>query len=682
LLKTARATRGQSSGGAGCARGDACRDPTTSADGGRVAGRLDAVLKRTRTAAPADRSERSSRWNIIVVPAVAAALLLLAFDQGAYETTSWAAAGVVVWWLAVVGVAIAQWPLQRVGPAALPVTLLAAFAGFAAVSIMWAPSVERAVIEFNRTSLYAGVALLVATGVATSARPRVANGILIGVVGVAATALATRFFPQVIDTRQSFVALPVGAVRLNYPIGYWNGLAILVALGVPFLLRATLYARALWLRAAALAAAPALSVVIFLTSSRTGVIAAAVGALAFVLLERRRVAAVTALAVAAGGAVVALNQVAGREAVVDGVGATGGDGRAAAIIVMLACAGVATAYALAVAGAGRFLRPPTPLHERLTAAAVSVAVAAVVAVSDPVARFEAFRSVADVGESGNFVRSHLLSSGGNGRWQLWTGAIEQFRANPIAGGGAGSFQSWWDQHRDYPLFVRDAHSLYAETLAELGLVGAALLCGALGTAVVLALRRRQRETAADAGVTAASAAALVAFLLAAGVDWMWELPAVTVVGMAALGVAVGARPSARSARSTARPVRLLVALAGAVLALLQLPLLLGERAREASRTAARDGDVARAHEQAELARDVAPWAASSYLQLALLAEARRDYAAARAYLNEAIARDPRAWTLWLVSARIETKAGRVVAARASLARARELNPIGVRGLQR
>ena len=63
----------------------------------------------------------------------------------------------------------------------------------------------------------------------------------------------------------------------------------------------------------------------------------------------------------------------------------------------------------------------------------------------------------------------------------------------------------------------DAHSLYLETLAELGLVGLALLVLALAPPLVAGFR----------GVEAAATGGYVAFLIHAGLDWDWELPAVT-----------------------------------------------------------------------------------------------------------------------------------------------------------
>ena len=67
----------------------------------------------------------------------------------------------------------------------------------------------------------------------------------------------------------------------------------------------------------------------------------------------------------------------------------------------------------------------------------------------------------------------------------------------------------------------DAHSLYLETLAELGLVGLGLLVLVLAPPLAGAFR----------GASAAAAGGYVAFLVHAGVDWDWEMPAVTIAGL-------------------------------------------------------------------------------------------------------------------------------------------------------
>ena len=77
----------------------------------------------------------------------------------------------------------------------------------------------------------------------------------------------------------------------------------------------------------------------------------------------------------------------------------------------------------------------------------------------------------------------------------------------------------------------DAHSLYAETAAELGLLGLAALAAFLA-GLVLAGGAAVRVARAEA---AGPIAVLVAWALHVGIDWLWEVPAVTLVAIACAG---------------------------------------------------------------------------------------------------------------------------------------------------
>src|SRR5439155_18898381 len=94
--------------------------------------------------------------------------------------------------------------------------------------------------------------------------------------------------------------------------------------------------------------------------------------------------------------------------------------------------------------------------------------------------------------SGDASGTHLLSGSGSGRWQFWQAAFGEFRSAPLHGGGAGSYEAWWDRHGSFSYAVKDAHSLYLETLGELGLVGFVLLVGALAVAVAVGAQRLLR----------------------------------------------------------------------------------------------------------------------------------------------------------------------------------------------
>ena len=132
--------------------------------------------------------------------------------------------------------------------------------------------------------------------------------------------------------------------------------------------------------------------------------------------------------------------------------------------------------------------------------------------------------------------------------------------------GAGTFDRYWLHYRPVSSFARDAHSLYVETLAELGPLGLALVVLALAVPL-LALRRRGDPLLAAAG------AGFVAFVVHAGVDWDWELPSVTLAGLACgAALLAGSRreTAARGIGPGARLLLLAVASALVVVAIVRL----------------------------------------------------------------------------------------------------------------
>ena len=134
---------------------------------------------------------------------------------------------------------------------------------------------------------------------------------------------------------------------------------------------------------------------------------------------------------------------------------------------------------------------------------------------------------------------HLASTSGNGRWQFWGAAVDEFETRPLVGRGAGSYEAWWAEHGTVSYFTRRAHSFYLQTLGELGVLGGLLLLALLGAATA-AVVRALRRTRGDERITVAALAAVCAgFGFAAAIDWMWELTVVSVLAMAALALVAG-----------------------------------------------------------------------------------------------------------------------------------------------
>ena len=136
-----------------------------------------------------------------------------------------------------------------------------------------------------RAVCYAGVfALVVAASPARSARSWLA-GLAIGLVALSVVALGSRMVPSLFPGRTCAADLAATRGRLSYPLGYWNALGALLALGAVLLVALAGLARTVAGRTLATAAVPLPAFAVFLTSSRGGAVAGAVGFVVLLLLS-------------------------------------------------------------------------------------------------------------------------------------------------------------------------------------------------------------------------------------------------------------------------------------------------------------------------------------------------------------------------------------------------------------
>jgi O-antigen ligase len=239
------------------------------------------------------------------------------------------------------------------------------------------------------------------------------------------------------------------------------------------------------------------------------------------------------------------------------------------------------------------------------------------------------------------LNAHLFRLAGTGRAQLWHVAWRDARAHPWLGSGPGTYEQEWDRHRSLSINARDAHNLYLEQLAEVGPFGLALLVIALATPLALAVRAR------GAPFAGAALAAYVAFLFHAGIDWDWEIPAVTLSALLC-GIALLAYGRQEEEQRAFAPfVRPAAIAAAAALGALAFVGLVGNLALASSRHAAGHKDWSKSAAQARRASDWAPWSSDAADLLGQAQLQQGQTAAAAASFRRAIAKDPRNWQLWL-----------------------------------
>jgi tetratricopeptide (TPR) repeat protein len=280
--------------------------------------------------------------------------------------------------------------------------------------------------------------------------------------------------------------------------------------------------------------------------------------------------------------------------------------------------------------------------------------------------YEAFKAPPPgITSPGADLNRRLFSFSGNGRYEMWRIAWDDYEAHPVAGSGAGTYERYWLRDRPIGNKVRDAHGLYVETLAELGPPGAALLVAVLAVPLLAAARARRY------GLIPAAFGAYVAYVAHAGVDWDWEMTAVTLTGLfCGCALLVGARgddAGTRPLRPILRAAGIVVTLALATFAFVGLR---GNLALSSSQVAAEAGNGVRAEADARTAMRWAPWSSDALAMLAQAQLVEHRMAAARRSLRKAIQKNPNDWNLWYRLSLIER--GRE--ARRALAEAARLNP--------
>jgi hypothetical protein len=265
--------------------------------------------------------------------------------------------------------------------------------------------------------------------------------------------------------------------------------------------------------------------------------------------------------------------------------------------------------------------------------------------------------------AGTAAALHVVGSGLGDRPAYWHVALADVHAHPGLGSGPGTFAVRWLMARTTPGAVQNAHSLYLETLAELGPVGLALLLAALAVPIVCAVRRRSPVSAIACG-------AYLTGLLHAGLDWDWQMPVVMVTTLVCgAAVVVDAR---RDGSVRPRTRQILAAAA----ALLVLAASLETAGNSALASAARGGRAAAA--AALAAERWQPWSAEPQRLLGQAYLAAGDRVRARVAYEHAARREPDAWETWYELARLGSPPER----EAAVERILRLNPLAIRPEER
>jgi len=592
-------------------------------------------------------ASRLAAGALLLLPG--ALTVYLSFNAGGFFPNTQAFVAIVLAAVLIARIALAEAPFAGFSrPLAIAAGGFALYAGWTLLSGAWSDAPGRALLEFDRALLYLLALVLFGSFPRSPARMRAMLwGLALGIVVVGVTGLATRVMPDVWAISET-----IADNRLSYPLTYWNSLGLLCSIGIVLCFHLTSSrSEPRVVRVLGAGAIPLLASTLLFTFSRGAIAAGIVGLVAYIVIARPRALA-SGLIAAAPATVVAViaayraDQLATLNPTTPAA-VTQGHDVALAVGTCVVAAIALRALLLRFDPRLSFHHLPERVRHRLatSVAAISVvsALALVLALDAPSSiahQYDRFAKGGGPGRSTD-LRSRLTDPANNGRLDHWDVALDGFAAAPAGGQGAGTYQTLWASERPIVTFVRDAHSLYVEVLDELGLIGLGLLALTL-LSIMGALVARRRGP--DRTLYAALFSAVLVWALHAGLDWDWEVPAVTLWLFAIGGAALAA--SDRNERLIGPPhaaVRSAAALACFGVAIVPGLVMVSEARLDESANAFARGNCAQAIDAADAARSALgdrpqPYEIIGYCRLRQ-GRPRRGVVA----LERAVERDPDNW---------------------------------------
>jgi O-Antigen ligase len=568
----------------------------------------------------------------------------------------------------------------------LSMTAIAFFAGlilWQGLSVIWSIEPDRSWNYVNRSLVYfAFLVLGLAASVVARAPRLVAGAFAVLCAGAVCCALATKIFPT-LSEQSARIA------RLSSPIGYWNALALLIAMALPLALWiGAPRQRPDWLRALAVTFLYAAGVALVLTFSRGGLVVALLALALWFWIGQPRLESAFVLLVAAVPVLAVSGWAFSRAALTKDLEPRSlqvHDGRWFGLALILGAAlAFGGAFVLSRLERGRPLTREWRRRLEWTAVAGGAAVALVGVVAllaagvTPSRALKKFSEPAATSAASGPERLGELSS--TSRWDWWKESWAAWKSNSFAGTGTGTFDVTHRRLRTEPSFATEPHNLPLQFLTETGIVGFVLFLGiafAGAAALVETLRRLEGE---DRLATVALVVGLFAYVVHGLVDFGWDFAAVTAPAFAIFGVLLGAGRPALARLPTRRMA--VSAAAGAIAAAAFYSLIspwLAARKVDDAYAAIERGDAAAAAADAKSAHDLNPTSLDPLFVWATAARAQgHDPEAGRLY-TKAIAVQPDNWRGWYYRARflrsLDGPAGALFDARQAAKR----DPLGVAG---
>ena len=613
-----------------------------------------------------------------------AALIYLSFNAGGFFPSAPGFVAIVFAQALILRSTLAEHPFEGFSRAlSIPLIALTLYAAWQLASTLWSHSTARGLDNYDRTLLYVlAFALFGSLRYTPQRLRRLIGALFAGIAAVCLIGLLSRVLPHSWPTASKFFAS-----RLSYPLTYWNAEGMLAAIALILGFHLSADRAEHWsVRILAAALLPGIAATLLLTFSRGAIGVAIVGLLAYCLLTRLSTLPATLLAVVPATAI-ALHS-AWDATLLSGASPTSlaavVEGRHVAVVVgaCMVGAGLLRAGLLlldrAIANtplAGR------SIFDRSSARGLRLGVGAAVGTLAVVLALALGAGSLARREYDGFVNGSVVSQGAqthtrltdlanDGRLALWQAALRIYDTQPLHGTGAGTYQLYYFRYRGKSGYVSDAHSLYLQSLAELGIVGLVLILTVV-LGLLTGLARRIRGP--DRALYAALFAVTLAWAIHQAFDWDWQMPAVTLGVLMLAGLALARPRDGRAGRTGLPASRTLVGLGWLVLAVAPLLVSTSYARLHAGGQDLKQGDCVGAKQQALSSLSLSAKRPQAYTIVGVCDLQQGFAQGAVPAMATAASLEPQSWegAFWLAVAR----AAAGLDPHAAIARAIALNPL-------
>ncbi len=486
------------------------------------------------------------QWSqlAILVAALGFVITFFSFSAGGYFVVRRGWGELVILYLLVLGLLFGlpvAGRMTRLGAAELG--LFGAYSIWILLSVTWSYRPEDSFAEFLRAVLYLAGFALFYLFLAKRRWLRWLGHLFVAIAFLAAlAALKTKIFPDVQE--------PVFDLRLSWPLTYWNALALMMVMAFPIGLRAIAEkGAALALRMYYAITLFTLLVVLFFTVSRGGMIFLAVALAIYLVFAVDRLRALLQAGVAIfwtgltvgfcyiflpAMVAVCYQSKSCPEGPSQSLRSSQGHGLGILLLVLFAAAAASQALIWWLEGK---VQISAALGRRI-GIGLAVAAAVIILGAGTAVMVKKGGPVTFVRNQANTMFStqraqpvedpaQRLLSDQSERPQEYKISLETLAAHPLTGTGANTWEVSWLKNRPYEMPVKNGHSLFFDTLAELGIIGGGLLVAFVAVFFVNSIRdlrflgrSRHRE------IYGAFFAASVVLILHSFMDWDWQMPVI------------------------------------------------------------------------------------------------------------------------------------------------------------